>query len=122
MPRYALSAKYKFGEKPILYTLVVLLLSSCTIFEKQERLIFTKKSPEGILVKIYYVELGATTNDVIQIRKVDKDDTEVLVKSYDHNFVRSTKFLNKVSFQLVLTDTTDYGFSKKTDTVIVDIR
>ncbi|MES2808095.1 MAG: hypothetical protein V4619_05700 [Bacteroidota bacterium] len=95
----------------------LLLLTSCNLFEKDERLVKTVKSPDGKVVKLYYVGLGATTNDVIQIRQIDKNNNELLIKAYEHNIVDAAKFITKDSVLLILSDTGLYGASKKRDTV-----
>ena len=99
---------------------ILILLASC-LFEKQERLILTKKSPNGIIVKIYYVELGATTNDVIQVKKL-ADNKEILLKAYEHNFIKSAKFIEGNRLEMILTDTSSFGMSKKSDTVMIKLK
>jgi hypothetical protein len=95
---------------------LILLLTSCNLFEKDERLVKTVNSPDGKVVKLYYIGLGATTNDVIQIRQIDNNN-EILVKSYEHNIVDAAKFITKDSLLVILSDTGLYGHSKKSDTV-----
>jgi len=96
---------------------LMLFFTSCNLFEKQEQAIETVHSTDGKTVKFYYVGLGATTKDVIQVRKVDKDNKEILIHAYEHNFLNSAKFVTKDSLMFVLSDTTMYGPSKKRDTV-----
>ena len=52
----------------------MLFIHGCTIFEKEEILLAEHTKMNGEKIKIYYVGLGATTNDVIQIRKNDTND------------------------------------------------
>jgi hypothetical protein len=86
--------------KKIVISAVLSSFMSCTFFEKDERFIQTVYSPNGNVVKLYYVGLGATTNDVIQIRKVNNGNDETVVKAYEHNIVNSAKFITKDSLPL----------------------
>jgi hypothetical protein len=94
---------------------VALLLKTKLIFCLQ-------KSPKGKIVKLYYVEVGATANEVIQVRKVNKDNKEVLLNSYEHNFVKEVKFVSADTLFLILADTTSFGLSKKLDTIILNVK
>jgi hypothetical protein len=108
-------------KKAAVYLLGV-LFASCNLFEKQERLIQTIKSTNGKHVKIYFVGLGATTNDVVQVRKVDNDGNETLAQAYEHNFLDSARFITADSLLVVLSDTSIYGKSKKMNSALVVIK
>jgi hypothetical protein len=53
----------------IIAALFILFSQGCTMFETDETLLAQHKKSNGEIIKIYYVALGATTNDVIQVRK-----------------------------------------------------
>ena len=58
----------------LIIPIATLMLSvGCTLFEKDERLLAEHKKTDGNTIMIYYVTTGATTNDVIQIRKNNYD-------------------------------------------------
>jgi len=107
--------------KKLLLGLSVFSFVSCNLFEKEERLIHTLSSTDGKVVKFYYVALGATTNDVIQIRKVDKDK-ETIVQAYEHNFLNSARFITNDSLRVILSDTTLYRASKVVDTIMIYVK
>jgi hypothetical protein len=108
-------------KKRLVYLLGVSLLS-CNMFEKQEQQLLTVKNKNGKTVTFYFVGLGATTDDVIQVRKVDKDNKETLLKAYEHNFLNSAKFVTRDSLVIVLSDTSIYGPSKTLDTIGIVVR
>ncbi|WP_462267854.1 hypothetical protein [Mucilaginibacter sp.] len=111
-------------KKVILLTLTTLtiIVFGCDLKTKSERLILTKKSSIGQVVKFYYVEVGATANDVMQLRQVTNDSHEVLIKAYEHNLLKEVKFTSKDSLFFVLSDTTSFGLSKNSDTIKVKIK
>ncbi|MFD2584362.1 hypothetical protein ACFSR6_17810 [Pedobacter vanadiisoli] len=109
-------------KKLILINFLIVMLYSCGITTKDETYISSAKSSSGKIVKLYYVEVGATANDVIQVRKINKDNDEELLNSYEHNFVKEFKFISADSLFLVLADTTSFGLSKKLDTIILSIK
>lgn len=87
----------------------------CDLTTKSERLILTKESSSGQVVKFYYLEVGATANVVIQLRRVTKDDHEIFLNAYEHNLVKDVSFFTKDSLYFVLSDTTLFGLSKISD-------
>ncbi len=108
--------------KKLLLGLCIFSFVSCNLFEKEERLIQTISSANGKIVKFYHVALGATTNDVIQIRKADKNGEENIIKACEHNFLNSARFITKDSLRVILSDTTLYGASKVADTIMIYIK
>jgi len=108
-------------KKITILAILIVILFSCDLKTKNERLISTERNSVGVVVKFYYVEVGATANDVIQLRRVTKDGHEVLIKAYEHNLIKDVKFTSKDSLNFVLTDTTSFGLSKKSDTIKIKV-
>jgi hypothetical protein len=104
--------------KGITLITLVLLMHSCTMFEKDEKLLAEHQKSNGEKIKILYVGLGATTNDVIQVRKSNQ---ELPIKVFEkYNYLESSKLINDTSLQIVLNDTGYY--QNKPDTFIVDVK
>jgi len=99
--------------------IVILSFNSCTFFEKEETLLEEHSKANGEKIRIYYVGLGATTRDVIQVRKNNED--QPLWVSDKYNCLNSSKLLNDSSLQIVLNDT-GYLHINKPDTLIIDIK
>ena len=98
--------------------LLIPLVASCHIFSKEERLLESHKKSHGEKIEIYYVELGATTNDVIQVRKENQD--KIIWVSEKYNYIKSSKLINDTSLQLVLSDTGYYN--NKLDTININVK
>ena len=109
-------------KKNIALAILFMSLYGCDLNTISERLVLTKKSSIGQIVKFYYVEVSATANDVIQLRQVTTDNHEVFIKAYEHNMVKDVKFISKDSLSFVLSDTTSFGLSKKSDTIKIKIQ
>jgi len=113
--------KYYTIKKALICT-IIFSLTACNMFEKQEKLLQTLNNSDGKTIKFYAVDLGATTNDVIQVRKVNKDNTETLIHAYEHNLLKGARFITNDSLVIIFSDTTIYGPSKRADTVGIMIR
>ncbi len=99
-----------------------LCLASCSLFEKKERLLYKCQKSSGEEIGIYYVMLGATTNDVIQIRRSGVKTSDGIIKSFDkYNFLNSSKLLNDSVLEVVLSDT-GYHQVSKMDTLLINIK
>jgi hypothetical protein len=104
--------------KPSIMILLAMLLQCCTMFEKDERLLKEHTKSNGEKIRIYYVGLGATTNDVIQVRKEHQDQPLKVFEKY--NSLEGSKLIDDTTLQIVLNDT---GYSKnKADTFLVNIK
>src|SRR5690349_12701963 len=106
--------------KSIITIAILLFSQGCTIFEKDETLLAEYKKSNGEKIKIYYVGLGATTSDVIQVRKANQK--KPLWVSDKYNCLRSSKLTNDTSLQIVLTDTGYHNYSNKVDTILVNVK
>jgi len=102
----------------IIITIVVLFVQSCTMFEKDEKILAEHQKSNGEKIKILYVGLGATTNDVIQVRKENQDTPLKVFEKY--NSLESSKLINDTTLQVVLNDT-GY-FKNKADTFFVSVK
>lgn len=97
-----------------------LLVQSCILFEKDERLLAEHKRANGGNIKIYFVGLGATTNDVIQVRKSSSE--KPIWVSDKYNYLKGSVILNDTSLQLLLSDTGYHNYTNKPDTILVNIK
>jgi len=93
---------------------------SCHIFEKNERLLVDHTKNNGEKIEIYYVELGATTNDVIQVRKENQEKPIWVSEKY--NYIKSSKLIDDTLLQLVLSDTGYHNYNNKLDTLNINVK
>jgi len=106
--------------KPLVFLTTLLFISSCQMFHKEESLLFEYKTKDGNKITIYYVTLGATTDDVIQVRESDKNDPLWTSKKY--NYLKSSEMTSDTTLRLVVGDT---GLNKiyfRFDTVTLRIK
>jgi hypothetical protein len=95
-----------------------MLLQSCTLFEKDEKLLKEYINSNGEKIRIYYVGFGATTNDVIQVRKEHQEKPLKVFEKY--NSLVSSRLIDDTNLQVVLNDT---GYYENTaDTFLVSIK
>ena len=82
--------------------LLVLLLTNCAEFTKQEKKL-GEYSQNDTKAKIYLVSLGATTNDVIQVRIQKRNEVEKIVKTFDnYNLLSDFVFMDSATFKIVI--------------------
>ncbi|MBE2230460.1 MAG: hypothetical protein IAE96_07460 [Chitinophagaceae bacterium] len=106
--------------KSIIAVFIILFSQGCTMFEKDETLLAEHKKSNGEKIKIYYVGLGATTSDVIQVRKANQD--KPLWVNDKYNYMESSKLINDTSLQIVLSDTGYHNYGNKLDTIIINVK
>jgi len=99
---------------------ILLSLVACNLFEKEETSLAEHVCSDGKKVNIYYVGLGATTNDVIQVKKSGYDNPFWVSEKY--NYLKSSSLLNDTTLQLILTDTGYHNYNNKLDTIIVKLK
>jgi hypothetical protein len=99
---------------------IILFSQGCTMFEKDETLLAEHKKSNGEKIKIYYVGLGATTSDVIQVRKANQD--KPLWVNDKYNYMASSMLINDSSLQIVLSDTGYHNNNNKLDTIIINVK
>jgi hypothetical protein len=78
------------------------------------------KRTNGDEIGIYQVSMGATTNDVIQVRK--KNQNKVLWVSENYNCLKHSMLISDSILQLALTDTGFNNYSNPIDTINVMLR
>lgn len=107
--------------KIIIKTLAVLVgFQSCTLFAKDERLLSEHKKANGEKIQIYFIGVGATVNEVIQVRKSGSD--KILWVSDKYNCLKSSNLIDDTSLRIILTDTGFHNYDNKFDTVLVNIK
>jgi hypothetical protein len=94
----------------------------CNLFEKNERLLAEHIKSNKEKISVYYVQLGATTNDVIQVRINKSNKTERLIKAFEKNYLQSSKLTSDTSLELILNDTGYHNYNNKADTLIVNVK
>lgn len=106
--------------KAFIILIVIFIASGCTLFDKNERLLAEYPTSTRDKLKIYFVSLGATTNDVIQVRKSNQDTA---IWAFDkYNYLKSSKLMSDTILQMVLTDTGFNNKNNKLDTIIVKVK
>ena len=90
------------------------------MFSNDEKLLAEHTQTNGNKIKIYYVSLGATKNDILQERK-DGQGNPIWV-SEKYNFVASSKLIDDTSLLLILSDTCYLNKNNKFDTVLVNVK
>ena len=105
--------------KSIVALFIILLIQGCTFFEKDETLLAEHKRSNGERIGVYYVGIGATTSDVIQVRKIAND--KPIWVSDKYNCLKSSSLINDTYLQLVLTDTGFNNYNNKLDTISVNL-
>ncbi|HEU5168668.1 MAG TPA: hypothetical protein VFU29_24150 [Chitinophagaceae bacterium] len=99
---------------------IILFSQACNLFEKDEIVLAEHKRSNGERVKIYYVGLGATTRDVIQVRKANEE--KLLWVTDKYNYIKSSKLIDDTSLQIVLSDTGYQNYNNKLDTIIINVK
>lgn len=100
--------------------LIMVFMQACTFFKKDEKLLNQHNKANGEEIKILYVGLGATTNDVIQVRKTMPDT--LLWVSDKFNYLKSSELIGDTSLRLILSDTGYNNYNNKIDTIFVNIK
>ena len=100
--------------------MIVFTANGCKLFDKDERLLAEHQKSNGEKIKIYYVSLGATTNDVIQVRKSNQDSSIWALDKY--NYLKSSMLISDTILQMVLSDTGFNNNNNKFDTIIVKVK
>ena len=106
--------------KLLICLLTISIIQDCNLFTKDEKLLAEHKKSNGEKVGIYYVGLGATTRDVIQVRKSNDDKPIKIFEKY--NCLTSSRLINDTSLQLVLTDTGYHNHNNRLDTILVNVK
>lgn len=106
-------------KKSFIILSLFFLIQGCFGFEKDETLLITHQKSNGDIIEIYFVVLGATTSDVIQVRKSSQNEP---IKAFKHNVLKKSVLLNDNELLLILSDSTYDNYLPVFDTVIVNLR
>jgi len=106
--------------KVFIIIIVIFIAIGCKLFDKNERLLAEHQRSNGEKINIYYVSLGATTNDVIQVRKSNQDSSIWALDKY--NYLKSSELINDTILQMVLSDTGVNNIINRYDTVFVKVK
>ena len=106
--------------KIFIILMIVFIANGCKLFDKDERLLAEHQKSNGEKIEIYYVSLGATTNDVIQVRKSNQHSSIWALDKY--NYLKSSMLISDTILQMVLSDTGFNNNNNKFDTVIVKVK
>ena len=100
--------------------IITLSIHGCSLFEKDETLLAEHKKGNGEKIKIYHIGVGATSKDVIHVRK-SSSKTPIWVND-KYNFLESSKLINDSILQLILSDTGYHNLNNKLDTIDVNVK
>lgn len=117
-------------RKTIIVLIVIVLLAivyaSYKLFNfnlfNVEKTSLAKLPIEGqdFIIDISFVQAGATTEDVIQIKKVFDNGKEEIIRNFEnYNYLVGYNKLNETAIQLILNDTS--YFENKSDTFRIEI-
>jgi len=75
---------------------------------------------KNYVIDISFVQAGATTEDVMQLKKVYSNGKEEIVKNFNkYNCLVKSKLINDTSVQVILSDTCYYANKPDTFNVII---
>lgn len=97
--------------------LIIILLPGCSTFIKDEILLAEHICKDGEKIQIYFVAVGATANENIQVR-IGKPNRIIAIYEHYNNLILST--LDDSVLTLVVTDSTN-KFMKTPDTLHIKI-
>jgi hypothetical protein len=93
--------------KVILYLIIavhVVLMCSCVPWETEWQMLKRLELSDGRTVYIYYVDKGATTKEVIQVRIGRSRSDETVVVNFEKNMSQNAKLLNDSILMVAVTD------------------
>jgi hypothetical protein len=82
----------------------IFLFLSCNLQEDGEKLLSSFTTSKGAKVEIYYVDMGATTKQTIQVRSSLVFINKGVLANFDHNYLEESKLLNDSMLLLILKD------------------
>ena len=104
--------------KNILFIILILGFQACVdLFPKNQKLLKEYKLQNGNTIEVYYVNLGATSNNIIQIRKKvnQKDFLVTIIKGFDDTYLINLNQINDSALKITFTDTSSYWKGKSRD-------
>lgn len=102
------------------FIIILLCLVGCNFFPKEEMLLSKHQKTNGEELGVYLISLGATTSDVIQVRKTKHN--KLLWVSENYNCLKNSVLLSDTILQLALTDTGFNNYSNNIDTIYVPVK
>ena len=94
-------------------------VSTFELLPVEEKFLIEFSNYSGAKYKVFFVGGNATTEDVVQIRKIMNSSVEIIANIEGYNAVESTKLLNDSLLQLIVND---IGYATNLpDTVIVNL-
>lgn len=69
----------------LLNIVLILIVTSCSFFPKEEVLLSKCSISKDLEIRAYYVALGATTNEVVQLRKASSNGEEIIEVFENYN-------------------------------------
>jgi hypothetical protein len=94
------------------YVLLIVLLTRCSSFEKEEKLMGEYKLNDGNILELRYIGYGASTENVIRVNKRNpKENTSVMVeqiKGFDNNYQVEFNQMNDTLVKVTLIDTSNF--------------
>jgi|SRR6185437_545330 len=82
----------------------MLLLFSCNLYENNDRLLSSYTTSKGDKISIYFVDMGATTKEVIQVRSSKDLRNNGVIANFPKNYLQESKLINDTVLYVVLTD------------------
>ena len=103
--------------KLIVLVLVNIFIVQCTVFKKEETLLAEYICSNGDRIRIYFVAVGATAQDNIQVRKLPNN--KIIAAFEKYNYLKTSNLINDSLLQVVLSDT---GYNKTNKLVTLTVR
>lgn len=98
---------------------VLAAICGCTLFPIEKTLIVEHTRVNEDKIMIYFVSTGATTENILQIRKKGLNSKDEILKSLTkYNYLENSKLVNDSTLSLILKDTTCF---KRIDTIMLKI-
>ena len=98
---------------------MIIFFIGCTIFKKEETLLAEHALTNGDKIQIYFVAVGATAQDNIQVRKLP--DNKIIASFEKYNYLKGSYLINDSILHLILIDT-GYNKTNKFDTLTVEVK
>jgi hypothetical protein len=99
--------------------LAITLIVGCTVFEKEETPLAEHLQANGEKIGIYFVAVGATAQDNIQVRKLRGN--KIIATFEKYNYLKRSYLVNDSTLHLIMSDT-GYHKINQFDTLIVKLR
>ena len=108
--------------KIALLSLILTSISSCwsTLFEMKEQHLIGYKINDTTSIELYYVNLGATSSNLIHIRrKVPGQEKNIaIIKGFDDTYLIDIKQVDDSILNITFTDTSSYWKGKSRDFLV----